>query len=121
MSKPSEIIRDLADPTRALRSKIPDTWAGFAGLHRAALSEGALPARIKELIALAIAVAQGCDGCIAYHARGAALRGATVEEVGDALGVALLMSGGPGTIYGPRAFEAFEAFAAEHAAKEGEH
>ncbi len=121
MSHPSEIIHELAGPTRALRSQIPDAWAGFAAMHRAAFADGALSARVKELIALSIAVAQGCDGCIAYHARGAAVRGASVEEVGDALGVALLMSGGPGTIYGPRAFEAFTAFAAERTEGDGAH
>jgi AhpD family alkylhydroperoxidase len=56
---------------------------------------------------LAIAVSKQCDGCIASHARGAARQGATADEVAEALGVAVLMSGGPGTVHGPRAFEAF--------------
>ena len=33
---------------------------------------GALDAKVKELIALAIAVSKECDGCIAAHAHGAA-------------------------------------------------
>ena len=57
-----------------------------------------------------------CDGCIAYHARGAAMRGATRHEVAEALGVALLMDGGTATVYGPRALAAFEEFAAPVAA-----
>ena len=51
-----------------------------------------------------------CDGCIAYHARAAARLGATRTEVAEALGVALLMEGGPATVYGPLAFEAFDQF-----------
>ncbi|NCY17891.1 MAG: carboxymuconolactone decarboxylase family protein, partial [Actinobacteria bacterium] len=51
-----------------------------------------------------------CDGCIATHARGAASAGATREEVAEALGVAFLMNGGPGTVYGPRAYDAFVEF-----------
>ncbi len=86
---------------------IPDTYAGFAALHGAALAEGALPTKTKELIALAIAVVEQCDGCIASHARGAAKAGATKEEAAEAIGVTFLMAGGPATIYGPRAYSAF--------------
>jgi AhpD family alkylhydroperoxidase len=70
-----------------------------------------LPARIKELMALAIAVAKECDGCIAYHAKAAARRGASFDEVAETLGVALLMDGGPASVNGPRAWRAFAEFA----------
>ena len=80
-------------------------------LIQAAGTDGALSHKQKELIALAIAVAKQCDGCIASHARGAARRGATVDEVAEALGVAIVMNGGPGTVYAPRAFAAFQEFA----------
>lgn len=105
------LIEELRQPTRALRSEIPSTWEAFTRLHAEAVADGELPARIKELIALAIAVATQCDGCIAYHARAAARQGASAAEVAEALGVALLMAGGPATVYGPRALEAFRAFA----------
>ena len=42
MSSYSDVIADLAEPTRSLRSMIPDTWAGFSQLHNAALEDGAL-------------------------------------------------------------------------------
>jgi AhpD family alkylhydroperoxidase len=103
-------IADLAPPTRQLRGAIPDVWAGFVQLHREAVADGALPARVKELMALAIAVVEQCDGCIAYHAKAAARLGATDAEVAEALGVALLMDGGTASVYGPRAFEAFRQF-----------
>jgi AhpD family alkylhydroperoxidase len=83
-------------------------------LHAATVGEGgALSAKMRELIALAIAVTRECDGCIAAHARGAARRGATSQEVAEALGVAILMNGGPGTVWGPRAYAAFAEFATE--------
>ena len=106
-----DLVASLLQPTRDLRDAIPDVWDGFTQLHKHAVADGVLPARIKELIALAIAVHDECDGCIAYHARAAAARGASEQEVAEALGVALLMTGGPGTVYGPRAFEAFKEFA----------
>jgi len=112
MAGSQEIIEGLNVPTRELSDAIPQTWAGFAAMHQAAVAEGALPANIKELIALAIAVTKECDGCIAYHAKAAARRGATAEEVAEALGVALLMNGGPASVYAPRAWDAFQEFAA---------
>lgn len=108
-----ELLSELSEPVKSLRSMIPETWRGFAELHRGAMAEGALPARIKEVIALAIAVAEECDGCIASHARGAARKGATPEEVAEGLGVAVLMTGGPGTVYGPRAWAAYQEFAGD--------
>jgi alkylhydroperoxidase/carboxymuconolactone decarboxylase family protein YurZ len=47
---------------------------------------------------------------VAAHARGAALKGATPQEVAEAIGVAILMDGGPATVYGPRAYAAFQEF-----------
>jgi AhpD family alkylhydroperoxidase len=63
------------------------------------------------VIAVAIAVSKECDGCIAYHARGAAMKGASREELAEVLAVALLMNGGPASVYGPRAWAAFDQFA----------
>ena len=111
MGSYSDVIADLAEPTRSLRSTIPDTWGGFSQLHDAALEDGALSTKVKELMALVIAVVKRCDGCIAYHAKAAARRGATPEEVAEALGVALLMDGGTATVYGPRAWAAYVEFA----------
>lgn len=110
-----EVLRKLRPPTRSLRHTIPDAWSGFTQLHDAAVADGALPGKVKELIALAIAVTQRCDGCIAAHARAAAAAGANPHEVAEALGVALLMDGGPATVYGPRAWDAYREFAATQA------
>lgn len=105
-----ETLNQLRGPTLSLRRAQPETWAGFKQLHDSAMADGSLPRRVKELIALAIAVVKGCDGCIASHAKGAARNGASAAEVSEALSVAMLMDGGPATVYGPRAWEAFEEF-----------
>jgi AhpD family alkylhydroperoxidase len=109
----AEVIENLKEPTRALRRLDADTWKGFTELHRAAVADGAVPARTKELIALAIAVVKECDGCIAYHASAAARLGATEDEVAEVLGVALLMGGGPASVWAPRAFDAYREFASK--------
>ena len=107
----SDVIGELVEPTESLRDMSPAVWAGFADLHRSAVADGALSAKVKELMALSIAVVKQCDGCIAYHAKAAARRGANPEEVAEALGVALLMDGGTASVYGPRAWDAYREFA----------
>ena len=86
-----QVIDELRTPTRDLRRMIPDVWDGFQSLHRAAMADGDVPARLKEGVALAISVVKRCDGCIAYHAKAAARVGATEDEVAELLGVAVLM------------------------------
>jgi AhpD family alkylhydroperoxidase len=105
------VLGALSPLHRQLRRAIPDAYRGFGELHKAAFADGALPTRMKELIAVAIAVTDGCDGCIASHAQAAARAGATKQEAAEAIGVTFLMKGGPATIYGPRAYDAFCDFA----------
>jgi AhpD family alkylhydroperoxidase len=112
MTQFTDVIDELRDPTRDLRRAQPEVWKGFSALHDAALADGALSGRVKELMALALAVVKRCDGCIAYHAKAAARLGASPDEVAEALSVALLMDGGTATVYGPRAFAAYREFAA---------
>ncbi|WP_138733348.1 carboxymuconolactone decarboxylase family protein [Modestobacter excelsi] len=109
----------LREPARALRRAIPDVYDGYRRMHTAAYAAGALDQKTKELIALAIAVSKECDGCIVSHARGAVRTGATESEVAEALGVAIAMNGGPGTVYGPRAFAAFQELAEEADPQQG--
>lgn len=90
---------------------IPDVYRGFAEMSKGALTAGALDTKFKELIAMTIGVVHGCDGCIASHAQGAARAGASREEAAEAIGVSILMMGGPATIYGARAYDAFCEFA----------
>jgi AhpD family alkylhydroperoxidase len=106
-----ETLEELRAAGRELRDAIPAVYSGYARMSAAAMGDGELPAKVKELIALAIAVTRECDGCIAAHARGAARSGATAPEVAEALGVAILMNGGPGTVWGPRAYAAFNEYA----------
>lgn len=112
MDHHGQILADLRAPTRALRHAVPEAWEGFLALHAAALADGELPASLKEAVALAISVVKRCDGCIAYHAKAAAKAGARPEEVAEVLGVALLMDGGTASVYAPRAWEAYQEFAA---------
>jgi AhpD family alkylhydroperoxidase len=107
MIHPNEVLGELRQPARDLRELIPDVVSSYANMQRAAMSDGALSSGVKELIALAIAVTRECDGCIAAHAKGAARRNVKEEEIAEAMGVAILLNGGPSTVWAPRALAAF--------------
>jgi AhpD family alkylhydroperoxidase len=93
--------------------ELPGPMSGFARLHKKAVEDGALSAKSKEMMALAISVVIGCDGCIAYHVHDAVKAGATRAELMETLGVALLMGGGPGSTYATHALDAIEQFLPE--------
>lgn len=100
---------------RGLGKELPGPISGFARLNRQAVADGALSTKIKELVALAIAISVRCDGCISYHVHDALRAGATRQEIVEAIGVAILMGGGPAMIYGAEALEAVDQFlAARH-------
>jgi AhpD family alkylhydroperoxidase len=111
MDDMKQLLSDLKEPTRTLRDAIPETWGAFGALHREAVRDGALSARHKELMAVAIAVATGCEGCIGYHTKAAVRHGASAEEMAETLGVTLLMAGGPASVHGPVAWAAYHELA----------
>ena len=76
--------------------------------------DGALSLKTKELIALGIAIVVKCTGCIQSHVKTAIDAGATREEIAETVGVAILMGGGPGTVYGAMALDAMEQYLAEN-------
>ena len=114
MTTSHELFHEVAGPGRQLRAAIPRCTQAISRCpQRRWARAGVLPARFREVIALAIAVTTECDGCIAAHPRGAARQGATAREVAEALGVAIAMNGGPGTVRAPRAYVGFREFAGE--------
>lgn len=96
-----------------LSDEIPGPMSGFTNLHKKTVTDGALTAQMKELIALGIAVTVRCDGCIAFHVHDALNAGATREEIMETIGVAVLMGGGPSVMYGAEALEALDQFKKE--------
>lgn len=93
----------------------PQTMTAFRALMSEASKPGVLPAKFKELIAVAIAVQQGCGDCILFHVASALSHGADRAELVEVLAVAIEMGGGPAAVYAGRALETFDAFATENA------
>lgn len=106
-------LKEMNQRFGALAKAAPGPMGAFRSLMMEASKAGALPAKVKELIAVAIAVHQGCADCILFHVANARGHGATREELVEVLAVNLEMGGGPAAVYASRALEAFDTFAAE--------
>ncbi|MBW4985051.1 carboxymuconolactone decarboxylase family protein [Mameliella sp. CS4] len=104
----TEKFAETRNNLRNLRKAIPDTFAGFMAMEKAASADGVLSHKEKELIALGIAVALRCEDCITSHVGACCRAGVTREEMVEALGTAIQMSGGPGLMYASKALAAFD-------------
>lgn len=93
-----------------LSTHLPDTLAGFGSMQQATFRDGALDVRTKELIALGIAIAGNCDGCMAWHNAALARLGVTEAEVAEVAGVAIEMGGGMALHAAAKAVAGFREF-----------
>ncbi|MDI6835549.1 carboxymuconolactone decarboxylase family protein [Ciceribacter thiooxidans] len=105
-----DITKDISAQTKTLRKDIPDVMAGFSAMASAATRDGALDKKTKEFVALAIAIATRCDGCIGFHTDALVKLGATKAEFEETLGMAVYMGGGPSLMYAAHAMSAWEQF-----------
>jgi AhpD family alkylhydroperoxidase len=105
-----EIVSRVSSNLAVLRQDIPEVMKGFGQMASAAGSEGALSAKTKELIAMALGVAVRCDACIGFHAKTLVKMGTSKKELEEVLGMAIYMGGGPSLMYAADALAAFEQF-----------
>jgi AhpD family alkylhydroperoxidase len=88
----------------------PDTIKGYLALGAAGQKTNLLGPKIRELIALAVAVTARCDGCITVHTEAAIKHGATKEEIAEALGVAIAINAGAALVYSTRVMDAYKEY-----------
>lgn len=113
-----ELAKEVDKGAKALAQQASETMGAFRNLASVATKHGALDHKTKELMALAIAIATGCDACIAYHTRNVVKAGANIAEVIETIGVSMEMGGGPAMVYGAAALEAYEEFVQEDLSSE---
>ncbi|WP_313301982.1 carboxymuconolactone decarboxylase family protein [Diaphorobacter sp.] len=106
----TELTRNISGNLATMHKELTPVMKGFGDLSRAAMAPGALDEKTKELIALAIGVANRCDGCIGFHVKALVRMGVTAEEFNEMLGVAVYMGGGPSLMYAANAVAAFKEF-----------
>lgn len=105
-----DITQKVSKSLKTLHQDTPKLMQGFGQLSQAALEDGVLDKKTKELIALAIAVEKRCDDCIAFHTKALVKLGASLKEIEEVLGVAVMMGGGPSLMYSAHVIEAFNEF-----------
>jgi AhpD family alkylhydroperoxidase len=102
----NEYRGQLAAGVKEVGQLSSDTVRGYVELSTAGQKSNLLGAKMRELIALAVAVTARCDGCIAVHSEAAVKRGASKEEIAEALGVAVAVNAGAALVYSTRVLDA---------------
>ncbi len=105
----NEYQAQVQQRTAELGRTSPDLVRGYRMVSNAGGNADLLGPKVRELIALAVAVTVRCDGCIAAHTEAAIKHGATKEEIVEALGVAITVNAGAALIYSGRVLDALEA------------
>jgi AhpD family alkylhydroperoxidase len=77
-----------------LGSKASEAWQTFVAFDKAALADGAIPKKYKELMAIAVALTTQCPYCIEIHADAARKAGASEEELAETGFVAAALRAG---------------------------
>lgn len=83
--------KSLADKRTALAPETMEAWNNFS---KSVFSQGALPEKTKQLIAVAIAHVTQCPYCIKSHTKQAMRKGANQQEIMEAIWVASEMRAG---------------------------
>jgi AhpD family alkylhydroperoxidase len=100
--------RSSAELARRRRALAPKTESAFREFSQQVFADGALPARTKELIAVAVAHVTQCPYCIRGHTRAAQRKGATAEEIMEAIWVAAEMRAGAAFAHSALALDTLE-------------
>lgn len=81
----------------------PAAYQAFLAFDRAALAEGAIPRKHKELIAVAVALTTQCPYCIEIHTQAATKAGATEQELAEVTLIAAALRAGGAMTHGTHA------------------
>ncbi len=106
-------IDEMRGELRVLNRTIPEAMGGFAQLSKAVKDSGPLSVKEKEYVALGMAVALRCEPCINFHVEALMKAGASRDELGDVLAMAIQMGGGPAVMYAGHALACWDELAAK--------
>lgn len=95
--------------SRQRREHAPEIHGAFRAFSQRVFADGALPSKTKELIAIAVAHVTQCPYCIRAHTRLAQKKGATDQEIMEAIWVAAEMRAGAAFAHSAIAIDAMHA------------
>ena len=93
---------------KTIEANAPEAMKAFIAFDTAAMAEGAIPAKYKELMAIAVAFTTQCPYCIEIHSKKARQAGATDQEIAEAVFVAAALRAGAAVTHGTHAMKAPE-------------
>lgn len=88
-----------------LEANAPEAMKAFVAFDKAALAEGAIPRKYKELMALAVAFTTQCPYCIELHSNKAREIGASDREIAESVLVAAALRAGGAITHGTHAMK----------------
>lgn len=83
-----------------LGAQAPAAFAAFTAFDKAALGDGAIPVKYKELMALAVALTTQCPYCIEIHRANAVRAGVSEAELAEAVFVTAALRAGAAVTHG---------------------
>jgi AhpD family alkylhydroperoxidase len=102
-----QATKELADKKAALAPKNIEAWRNFS---RTIFEAGALPEKTKQLIAVAVAHVTQCPYCIRSHTKTALRKGASKEEIMEAIWIAAEMRAGAAYAHASIAMDEMEKY-----------
>lgn len=89
---------------KTIEANAPAAMRAFWAFDKAAMADGAIPVKYKELMALAVAFTTQCPYCIEVHSGRARQAGATDAEIAEVVAVAAALRAGAAITHGTHAF-----------------
>jgi AhpD family alkylhydroperoxidase len=90
---------------KIIEANAPEAMKAFVAFDKASLAAGAIPAKYKELMALAVAFTTQCPYCIEIHANKAREAGVSDQEISEAVFVAAALRAGAALTHGTHALK----------------
>jgi AhpD family alkylhydroperoxidase len=90
---------------KTLADLAPEAMKAFVAFDKAAVAEGAIPVKYKELIALGVAFTTQCPYCIEIHSNNARKAGTSDQEIAEAVLVAAALRAGGAITHGTHALK----------------
>ena len=99
---------DMRKQLKRMRELAPEAYRAFLEFDGKSFAEGALAVKTKELIALGIAQITQCPWCIDAHVKRATKAGASDQEIGEVIFVAMAMAAGAAWSHGGLALQCLD-------------
>ena len=95
MSDVRTMLSEFKKGMETLGKEIPEQLKAFTGFVGTVQKEGALTAKEKELIAVALGIARSCDTCVVARTVSALKAGCTKQQILEAAAMAIAFAGLP--------------------------